>query len=322
MKKNNLYQAYIKVIAGKGGDGKISFRRAPFIVKGGPDGGDGGRGGSIQLRVNPHMNTLINFQYKRIFYAQDGAQGGSNNSYGRSGQDLYIDLPLGCEIHHDGHMIDFNNINMTHMICQGGKGGLGNSKFATAESRAPTFATQGNYGETKELRLFLKYIADIGLVGMPNAGKSTLTKILSPKSNVSIGNYAFSTINPILGVYHINKKGIVIADLPGLVKNAHQGKGRGYAFLQHVERCKALILMCDSTLDYEQNIHILINEIAHYNKELLSKHIFICLTKSDLSNINHYKHKKYTTFIINQDNIDNILSMIAKIYEVCLRNTI
>lgn len=278
----NLYRANIRVVAGQGGNGKVSFRREKFIPKGGPDGGNGGNGGAVYIQADVNMTTLLDFKYKRLFKANNGGNGGPNNRHGCNGRDLCIRLPLGTEVWHDNTLIfDFDKPDMIERICIGGKGGMGNKTFATAESRTPAFATNGANGEMKLLHLALKYIAHIGLVGMPNAGKSTFLRTAVPTSKTKIGDYPFTTLGPILGKHNASK--LVIADLPGLLEGAHDGKGRGHDFLQHVERCKALLFVFDSSSPtLMRDIEVIFEEVRQYDADLLDKKIAICLTKIDL----------------------------------------
>ena len=280
---SHLYNVTIELIAGKGGNGCVSFRRERRVAKGGPDGGDGGRGGSIYVVGESGTLTLSDFKYHRIWRAGNGRDGTSQNCSGRSGLDITINVPVGTQIWNEDKsslLFDIVKSGIAYKIASGGRGGLGNQHFATSELQAPAIATKGEKGEHKVVSLVLKYMADIGVVGMPNAGKSTFVYRVS-RANVKIGDYPFSTINPVLGV--IEGKDLVIADLPGLIEGSHRNVGLGHQFLQHLDRCRILVHMVDSSdPDLMHNFSIIRDEIALYNQALLEKTYCICLTKADL----------------------------------------
>ena len=319
---HSLYKTKITLYAGRGGNGCVSFRREKFLSKGGPDGGNGGNGGNIFLRSDRNMKDLIFFKYKKVFKADNGSSGSSNNKIGSNGNDLFVNVPVGTEIWHDNEKkYDFNQHNLLYKICHGGKGGLGNKAFATAESRAPAFATDGTAGTSVTANLILKHMTDIGLIGMPNAGKSTFLKTAVPNARVIIGEYAFSTLNPVLGTYH---NGVVIADLPGLIAGAHTGRGRGHDFLQHIERCRALLFLFDiSSTTLLQDIETIFYEVKSYKESLMEKYIAICLTKCDLCNteskIAYLKQRySYPIFTTSHDYDDTIKQCIDQLSDILI----
>lgn len=297
-KKNNkrgnaLYKVSLKIIAGNGGNGCVSFRRERKVPKGGPDGGDGGRGGNVYVQGASGMSTLRDFRYKRIWKAESGKDGSSQQKTGASGEDLIIQVPVGTEVLLESEadfepnreqnceqICDVIEDKKLHLVARGGEGGQGNQHFATPSLQAPAIFTSGGKGEEKTITLLLKYMADIGLVGLPNAGKSTFVHLVS-RAKVIIGDYAFSTLEPVLGV--VPKKGIVVADLPGLIEGAHRNIGLGHEFLQHVERCRIILhVIASDDPDYKTSFHTIRNELAFYNPAFLEKDYAICITKTDL----------------------------------------
>ena len=254
-------RAKIFVKAGDGGNGSASFRREKFIPKGGPDGGDGGRGGSVYLRVNPDLNTLLPFHYKQHFKAEPGGSGGGNQKHGKAGKDLYIDVPPGTFVEvidedpisgaeAEAIQADMVRPGETLMVGRGGRGGLGNVHFATSTRQAPRFAEKGEPGEERVLHLELKVIADVGLVGYPNVGKSTLLSTVSA-AQPKIADYPFTTLEPMLGVVRVGSEDsgetFVMADIPGLIEGASEGSGLGLEFLRHVERTRLLVHVVDGS---------------------------------------------------------------------------
>ena len=238
-----LDQAKIYVKAGDGGSGSASFRREKFIEFGGPDGGDGGDGGSVILVAKENLNTLIDFRYQQHFKAERGQNGMGKKKTGRNGKDLILKVPIGTQIFEEDNnslIVDLKKIDEKIIIAKGGKRGLGNVRFKSSINRAPRKKTEGSKGEGYWVWLQLKVIADIGIIGMPNAGKSSLLSVLT-KAKPKIANYPFTTINPSLGVTNYADKEITIADIPGLIEGAHEGIGLGDKFLRHIERCKSLI---------------------------------------------------------------------------------
>ena len=244
-----LDQAKIYVKAGDGGSGSASFRREKFIEFGGPDGGDGGDGGSIILVAKENLNTLIDFRYQQHFKAEKGQNGMGKKKTGRNGKDLVLNVPIGTQIFEEDYntlIEDLKKIDEKIIVAKGGKRGLGNVRFKSSTNRTPRKKTDGSEGESFWIWLQLKVIADIGIIGMPNAGKSSLLSVLT-KAKPKIANYPFTTINPNLGVTSYSDKEITIADIPGLIEGAHEGIGLGDKFLRHIERCKSLIHLIDIT---------------------------------------------------------------------------
>lgn len=284
-----LDEAVVHVISGDGGKGCVSFRRARFIPKGGPDGGDGGRGGDIIIRASNRLNTLSDFNSKRRFKAQNGGSGKGKNQTGRNGEDTIIEVPLGTIISDDetGDIIaDMIQDNQEITVLSGGIGGKGNRHFTTSTNRAPRFAQPGMPGQAKSLKLSLKYLADIGLVGIPNAGKSTLLSRLT-MARPRIDKYPFTTIVPNLGIIDFDDGGgLTIADIPGLIEGASEGKGLGHRFLKHIERTRFLLHIIDISEAPVDNplrdYFILQNELEEYDSCLVDKKKMVVLNKIDL----------------------------------------
>ena len=280
-----LDQVKIFVKAGDGGSGSASMRREKFIEFGGPNGGDGGKGASIILKAERNLNTLIDYRYTQHFKAERGQNGMSKNKTGRGGKDLYLKVPIGTQILEEDNktlLFDFKNEKEEFVIANGGRGGLGNTNFKSSTNRAPRKFTKGTAGEEFWIWLQLKTIADIGIVGLPNAGKSSLLASIT-NANPKIANYKFTTLNPNLGVATYDDKEITIADIPGLIEGAHEGVGLGIKFLKHIERCKTLLHMIDVTDENLENSYKQIkNELKNYSKELLKKNEIIVLNKVDL----------------------------------------
>jgi GTP-binding protein len=261
----------VTLIAGKGGDGRRSFRHERFIAKGGPDGGDGGDGGDIILRASPNHNTLSFFRYQKQLIAKNGLPGGKSRKHGRNGQSLVIDVPVGTEVtDQKGKLVvDLVIPNQEVVIAKGGKGGFGNAHFTSSTRQAPNFAEKGEIGEKLELILELKIIADVGLVGLPNAGKSTLLSRLS-NARPEIADYPFTTLTPNLGVVDIDQKtSLLMADIPGLIEGAAEGKGLGHEFLRHIERTRLIVHVIDIyEEDIKHNYQIIRNELKSYSQKL------------------------------------------------------
>ena len=287
-----LDQVKIYIKAGNGGDGSPSFRREKFIEFGGPDGGDGGKGGSIILKSEQNLNTLIDFRYQQHHKAQRGENGSGQNRSGKSGKDLILKVPLGTQIFEEDNktlLYDFTKIGEEFIAASGGKGGLGNTRFKSSTNRAPKKFTKGAIGEEFTIWLQLKTIADIGIIGLPNAGKSSLLAAIT-NANPKIANYQFTTLNPNLGVASYDDKEVTIADIPGLVEGAHKGTGLGIQFLKHIERCKSLLHMIDITdNDIKSSYKKVKNELKNYSSKLSKKRELIILNKTDLINKNEVK---------------------------------
>ncbi len=280
-----LDQAKIYIKAGNGGSGSASFRREKFIEFGGPDGGDGGDGGSIIIESDRNLNTLIDYRYAQHFKAQHGKPGSKRNKTGANGDDLILKVPIGTQVYEEDNntlVYDFTKNKEKYLMASGGKGGLGNVRFKSSTNRAPKRKTIGKHGEEFWIWLQLKVIADIGIIGKPNAGKSSLLAALT-RAKPKIANYPFTTINPNLGVSYFDKKEITLADIPGLVEGAHKGVGLGDKFLRHIERCKVLLHLIDLSEDnlvksYQQ----IVKELSSYDKKLSQKKEIIFFNKSDL----------------------------------------
>jgi len=280
-----LDQIKIYVKGGNGGSGSASFRREKFVEFGGPDGGDGGNGGSVSLLADPNLNTLVDFRFQQHFKAERGENGMGNKKSGKSGRDLILKVPIGTQAFEEDNntlIEDLNKSGQKIVVANGGKKGLGNVRFKSSINRAPRKKTDGGEGEKFWIWLQLKVIADIGIVGMPNAGKSSLLSVLT-KAKPKIANYPFTTINPNLGVASYNHKEITIADIPGLIEGAHEGIGLGIQFLKHIERCKSLLHLIDVTnLDLNESYNQVKNELKSYSAKLLKKKELIVLNKIDL----------------------------------------
>jgi GTP-binding protein len=279
-----LDQAKIYVKGGGGGDGCVSFRREKYLPRGGPDGGDGGRGGHVIGRAVAALNTLIDFRYKQHFRAPRGGHGRGKEQTGASGADLVLDLPVGTQIlAEDGSsaIADLATPEQTVILAQGGAGGLGNSRFKSSTNRAPRESTPGEPGEERWLWLKLKLLADAGLVGLPNAGKSTFLAAVS-RARPKIADYPFTTLEPKLGTVAVDHDRFVIADIPGLIEGAHQGAGLGDRFLGHIERCRVLIHLVDGTADdVGAAWRTVREELGAYDRRLLERQELVCLNKVD-----------------------------------------
>ena len=289
-----LDQAKIYVKAGNGGSGSASFRREKFIEFGGPDGGDGGDGGSIILVAKENLNTLIDFRYQQHFKAEKGQNGMGKKKTGRNGKDLVLNVPIGTQIFEEDNntlIEDLKKIDEKVIIAKGGGRGLGNVRFKSSTNRTPRKKTDGSEGESFWIWLQLKVIADIGVIGMPNAGKSSLLSVLT-KAKPKIANYPFTTINPNLGVTSYSDKEITIADIPGLIEGAHEGAGLGDKFLRHIERCKSLIHLIDITENNILENYLKIRkELSKYSNNLLKKKEIIVFNKIDIINTNKINEK-------------------------------
>ena len=280
-----LDQAKIYIKAGNGGSGSAHFRREKFVEFGGPDGGDGGNGGSIIVEADRNLNTLIDFRYAQHFRAEHGHAGSKRNRTGANGKDLVLKVPVGTQVYEEDNntlIYDFIKNKEKYLVAAGGKRGLGNVRFKTSTNRAPKKKTSGKLGEEFWIWFQLKVIADIGIIGQPNAGKSSLLAALT-RARPKIANYPFTTINPNLGVTYYNGKEITLADIPGLVEGAHRGIGLGHKFLRHIERCKILLYLIDiSEEDLINNYKKIKLELSAYDKSLGKKKEIIFFNKSDL----------------------------------------
>jgi len=289
-----LDQAKIYIKAGNGGSGSASFRREKFIEFGGPNGGDGGRGGAVILSSDKNLNTLIDFRYQQHFKAEKGQDGKGKKKTGKSGKDLILKVPVGTQIFEEDNntlIEDLTKSEQKVTIANGGKGGLGNVRFKSSTNRAPRKKTGGVEGESFWIWLQLKVIADIGIIGMPNAGKSSLLSILT-KAKPKIANYPFTTLNPNLGVTSYSDKEITIADIPGLIEGAHEGTGLGDKFLRHIERCKSLIHLIDITENNILENYLKIRkELSKYSNNLLKKKEIIVFNKIDIINTDEINEK-------------------------------
>ena len=285
---NFIDEAYLEIKAGDGGSGASSFRREKYIPFGGPDGGDGGKGGDIYFKVNTNSNTLIDFQNKKIFNAKNGERGAGKNKFGAAGEDLIIEVPLGTVIYDNNtqeELIDCTDKSGIYLIAKGGDGGLGNAKFKSSTNQAPRKFTPGFEGEARSIRLELKSLADVGLVGFTNAGKSTfLNKVSSAKPK--IGNYPFTTLRPHLGTIKGNESSYVIADIPGLIEGASDGAGLGIKFLKHISRTGLLLIFADlfsfENINPIKQVQLLKNELDSFKDDLTQKISWIVCNKIDL----------------------------------------
>ncbi len=322
-----LDQAKIYIKAGNGGSGSASFRREKFIEFGGPDGGDGGNGGSVIIQSDRNLNTLIDFRYAQHFKANHGKNGSKRNRTGGNGEDLILKVPVGTQIYEEDNntlIYDFTKNKEKYLVASGGKGGLGNVRFKSSTNRAPKKKTNGKYGEEFWIWLQLKIIADIGIIGKPNAGKSSLLAALT-RAKPKIANYPFTTINPNLGVTYYDGKELTLADIPGLVEGAHKGVGLGDKFLRHIERCKVLLHLIDLTEENLLNSYKKIKkELSSYDKKLSDKREIIFFNKSDLLTAENTK-KKITNFKTKIKSKFEIISTfsnkdIIKVKKILLKN--
>jgi len=280
----------VTVCGGAGGAGVVSFRREKYVPRGGPDGGDGGRGGSIYLKADSERATLIEFRHKRRFAAQDGERGGPDNCHGKDGEDVIIAVPVGTLVYENGDAVaDLSAPGQRVLVARGGRGGLGNQHFATSIHQSPKFAQRGAAGEERVLDLQLKLLADAGIVGAPNAGKSTLLAAVSA-ARPKIADYPFTTLEPQLGVVQIDlDASFVIVDVPGLIAGASRGAGLGDTFLRHIERTRVLIHLIDGALPPDEALAqaaMIENELGAWNPELLKKRRIVAVSKQDLAGAN------------------------------------
>jgi GTP-binding protein len=277
----------IRLSAGKGGDGSVSLRREKYIPKGGPDGGDGGRGGDVIIQADPHLSDLSKYASLNELKAENGMYGMGKKLYGRAGEDLIVPVPLGTQVYRQYGsrwklVKDFQSPNDAITVLKGGDGGLGNVHFATATHQTPRYAQPGTPGEQAVYKFELQLIADVGLIGFPNAGKSTLISTVT-EAKPKIANYPFTTLSPVLGVVQYHDRSFIMADIPGLIEGASEGKGLGLTFLRHVKRTGILIHMIDSLSDdYARDYQVLRKELGNYANELVTKPELVVISKGEL----------------------------------------
>ena len=289
---------HIKIFckSGNGGRGSSSFRREKFVPKGGPDGGDGGKGGDIILKGNSQLWTLLHLRYTKHLKAENGEGGQGSKKHGKNGKDVVIEVPLGTiakSVDNDNISIEILNHNEEKILLEGGIGGLGNVHFKTSTKQAPQYSQPGIQGIEEWINLELKVLADVGLVGFPNAGKSTLLSSIS-KAKPKIGDYPFTTLTPNLGVIpYKDNLSFIMADIPGIIEGASEGKGLGIRFLRHIERNSILLFMIPVTSEVDKEFKLLYKELKNYNKELLEKKIIIAVTKCDLLSEKELKEMKF-----------------------------
>jgi GTP-binding protein len=324
-------EAIITVYSGDGGRGCVSFRREKYIPRGGPDGGDGGKGGDIVLKTSSRKRTLYQFRYRKHFKAENGAHGQGKQKTGKNGQDLVIELPPGTLVTDadTGQVItDLIQYGETVVLARGGRGGQGNARFKTSTHRAPRLAQPGEPGETKTLKLELKLLADVGIIGLPNAGKSTLIAAVS-SARPKIGSYPFTTLFPSLGVVQTDRaEPFVVADIPGLIEGAHKGTGLGIRFLRHIERTRILVHLIDvSAIDRDNPLtayNTVNNELAMYNRKLTEKPQIVVLNKMDLPDVQESANKFQTALkekqvvlisALNGQGIENLNSKIIQLLD-------
>ena len=311
----------IDISAGNGGSGAVSFRREKFIPKGGPDGGDGGRGGHVIFQVDTNLHTLQDIRYRRRYKAENGHPGRGSNKTGKNGKDVVILVPAGSVIRKKGSkniIIDLTVNGQNHIICNGGQGGKGNARFKTSTKQAPRKAQPGIEGESGIFEIELKVLADVGLVGLPNAGKSTLLSSIS-SARPKVADYPFTTLKPNLGIVKYGEyESFVMADIPGLIEGASLGKGLGHQFLRHIERNRIHIYLIDCMEENPYDIYcILKNELKNFNEDLIKKPSLICRTKSDLKQElspqwNDFNEKIYDISSITKEGVDElILSLVG-----------
>lgn len=323
--------AIIKVKAGNGGNGAVSFHRDKFTASGGPDGGNGGAGGDIIFKADPHLSTLIDFRYKKKYFAENGKDGLSARRAGKSGSDLVIKVPLGTIIRDNlsGRLIadisDFKEV----IIAKGGKGGAGNMNFATPTRQTPRFSKAGTAGEEFELKLELKLIADVGIIGYPNVGKSTFISVVSA-AKPQIANYHFTTLSPVLGVVKYDDFSFVMADIPGLIEGAWKGIGLGHQFLRHIERCKILLHVVDISgsegRDPKEDFEVINKELGNYNASLLKKPMVVVGNKCDIANnklvdsfSKYMEERGYKFFAISAASRKGIKELMDEIVKIILK---
>jgi len=310
----------VELHAGDGGRGCVSFRREKYISKGGPDGGDGGHGGNIIAKVDTNLHTLQDIRYSRMYKAKNGSPGAGGLKTGKNGENILIKVPLGTIIRNiDSKEVvaDFDDSEQEFIICNGGKGGKGNVKFKSSTKQTPRYAQPGTEGESGRFEFELKILADVGLVGFPNAGKSTLLSVLS-KATPKIADYPFTTLEPHLGIVKSGEfKSFLMADIPGLIEGASKGKGLGYQFLRHIERNRLLLFLIDSTEDNPaEAFDSLKNELKSYNSALMMKPVVLIRTKSDIfDDVNHEIWKDIPEYLMDISAVtgDGLMELVKEI---------
>jgi len=323
---------YVKIYvkAGDGGRGCVSFRREKYVPRGGPDGGDGGKGGDVIIKASSDLHTLLYYRYKKIYKAERGEHGKGSNMTGRDGEDLIIKVPVGTVIKNmetNKIIADLDEEGKSIVIAKGGRGGLGNTHFATPTNQAPRYAQPGQKGEELWIILELKLLADVGLIGLPNAGKSTLISVIS-SAKPKIADYPFTTLTPVLGVVKYgDHQSFVVADIPGLIEGAHRGTGLGHQFLRHVERTSMLLHLVDVSdfidSDPVENFEKIQKELELYNPSLIKKPLAVAGTKIDLAHkanrlnkLREYCEKKAIDFFaisaVKQEGIDKLLNYLSE----------
>lgn len=323
---------YVKIYvkAGDGGRGCVSFRREKYVPRGGPDGGDGGKGGDVIIKASSDLHTLLDYRYKKIYKAESGEHGKGSNMTGRDGEDLIIKVPVGTVIKNmetNKIIADLDEEGKSIVIAKGGRGGLGNTHFATSTNQAPRYAQPGQKGEELWIILELKLLADVGLIGLPNAGKSTLISVIS-SAKPKIADYPFTTLTPVLGVVKYgDHQSFVVADIPGLIEGAHRGTGLGHQFLRHVERTSMLLHLVDVSdfidSDPVENFEKIQKELELYNPSLIKKPLAVAGTKIDLAHkanrlnkLREYCEKKAIDFFaisaVKQEGLDKLLNYLSE----------
>ena len=317
--------AKIEVKAAPGGSGCVSFRREKHVPRGGPDGGDGGKGGDIKVRSERNIHTLLDFRYKKLYKSKRGVHGKGSDKHGKGAEDLYIKLPVGTVVKdaESGEVLcDLLEDGQEFVVARGGRGGRGNARFSTSTNRAPRDWEVGQPGEEKLLELELKLFADIGLVGLPNAGKSTLLSVISA-AKPKIADYPFTTLQPNLGIVRYKYfQSFVVADIPGLIEGAHEGKGLGHRFLRHIERTRALAFLIDITdEDPEGTFNTLYREIEAYSKLMIYKPYVVVFTKTDISDVGTelpvFKKARevFSISAVSGENIDLLKDSFFRLYQ-------
>lgn len=329
-KKSLIDHVYITVKSGNGGDGAVSFRREKFVPRGGPDGGSGGKGGSVIIKATSSLNTLSNFIYRKQFFAKNGESGSSRNKSGRNAEDIELLVPVGTTVidRNSGSVIkDLDKNGESVVVAEGGKGGRGNKSFATSTDRAPRYSEKGELGEDKSIELVLKILSDVGIIGAPNAGKSTLLSGIS-NAKPTIANYPFTTLSPKIGTVRLsNGSSFIIAELPGLIEGASNGRGMGIEFLSHSERTKLLLLLIDGSnrSAIKATYAMLLKELYEFKSDLLSKQRIIVINKIDTWKIKRVKEiraffesKREEVFFISAKSRLGLEPLVQRIYELTI----